>query len=73
MESVQSSLVLSDLFIIVTKAFVFGAIVAIFGCSWGLTTTGGVKGRRAFRDVRSGDNLGINFRGQFFPVFSTIS
>lgn len=42
--SVQSALVLSDLFIIVTKAFVFGAIVAILGCNWGLTTIGGVKG-----------------------------
>jgi phospholipid/cholesterol/gamma-HCH transport system permease protein len=42
--SIQSDLVLSDLFIIVTKAFIFGAIVAILGCSWGLTTTGGVKG-----------------------------
>jgi phospholipid/cholesterol/gamma-HCH transport system permease protein len=44
LRSVQSVLVLSDLFIIVTKAFVFGALVAILGCSWGLTTIGGVKG-----------------------------
>jgi phospholipid/cholesterol/gamma-HCH transport system permease protein len=44
MGSVQSTLVLSDLFIIVVKALVFGAIVAVLGCSWGLTTIGGVKG-----------------------------
>jgi phospholipid/cholesterol/gamma-HCH transport system permease protein len=44
MGSVQSTLVLSDLFIIVIKALVFGAIVAVLGCSWGLTTIGGVKG-----------------------------
>jgi phospholipid/cholesterol/gamma-HCH transport system permease protein len=44
MRSVQSMLVLSDLFMIVIKALVFGAIVAVLGCSWGLTTIGGVKG-----------------------------
>jgi phospholipid/cholesterol/gamma-HCH transport system permease protein len=44
LRSVQSVIVLSDLLNIVIKAFIFGAIVAIFGCSWGLTTTGGVKG-----------------------------
>ncbi|MBL1177356.1 MlaE family lipid ABC transporter permease subunit [Pantanalinema sp. GBBB05] len=26
------------------KGFVFGALIAIIGCSWGLTTTGGAKG-----------------------------
>jgi phospholipid/cholesterol/gamma-HCH transport system permease protein len=44
LRSVQSVLVLSDLLSIVVKAFIFGAIVAVLGCSWGLTTTGGVKG-----------------------------
>jgi ABC-type transport system involved in resistance to organic solvents, permease component len=26
------------------KSVVFGALIAIIGCSWGLTTTGGAKG-----------------------------
>lgn len=44
LDSVQAFLNLTDLFNVVLKAFVFGAIVAVIGCSWGLTTTGGVKG-----------------------------
>lgn len=44
LDSVQAFLNLNDLFNVVLKAFVFGAIVAVIGCSWGLTTTGGVKG-----------------------------
>jgi phospholipid/cholesterol/gamma-HCH transport system permease protein len=44
LRSVQLVLVPSDLLSIVIKAFIFGAIVAILGCSWGLTTVGGVKG-----------------------------
>jgi phospholipid/cholesterol/gamma-HCH transport system permease protein len=44
LDSVQAFLNLTDLFNVFLKAFVFGAIVAIVGCSWGLTTTGGVKG-----------------------------
>lgn len=44
LDSVQAFLNLTDLFDVLVKAFVFGAIVAVIGCSWGLTTTGGVKG-----------------------------
>ncbi|NJO40067.1 MAG: MlaE family lipid ABC transporter permease subunit [Cyanobacteria bacterium CRU_2_1] len=44
LESVRSLLTLSDLFNVVIKAFIFGAIVAILSCSWGLTTTGGARG-----------------------------
>ena len=44
LSSVRLTLQVSDLFNLVLKASIFGAIVAILGCSWGLTTTGGVKG-----------------------------
>ncbi|HEY9643175.1 MAG TPA: MlaE family lipid ABC transporter permease subunit [Coleofasciculaceae cyanobacterium] len=44
LDSVRSILQVTDLFNLVLKAFIFGAIVAVLGCSWGLTTTGGVKG-----------------------------
>jgi phospholipid/cholesterol/gamma-HCH transport system permease protein len=33
-----------DLFSAMIKAVIFGALIAIIGCSWGLTTTGGAKG-----------------------------
>jgi phospholipid/cholesterol/gamma-HCH transport system permease protein len=26
------------------KSLVFGVLIAVIGCSWGLTTTGGAKG-----------------------------
>jgi phospholipid/cholesterol/gamma-HCH transport system permease protein len=42
--SLQSLLQLTDLFSILLKGFIFGALVGVLGCSWGLTTTGGVKG-----------------------------
>jgi phospholipid/cholesterol/gamma-HCH transport system permease protein len=44
LRSVQSVLALTDLMNVVIKSVVFGSLVAIIGCSWGLTTTGGVKG-----------------------------
>ncbi|MBW4562468.1 MAG: MlaE family lipid ABC transporter permease subunit [Mojavia pulchra JT2-VF2] len=43
LDSVRSFLEPSDLWIILLKGFIFGAIVAINGCSWGLTTKGGAK------------------------------
>lgn len=33
-----------DLISSMIKAFVFGVLIAVIGCSWGLTTTGGAKG-----------------------------
>lgn len=33
-----------DIFSAMIKAFCFGIFIAIIGCSWGLTTTGGAKG-----------------------------
>lgn len=44
LDSAQSFLEVWDLGSAALKAVVFGALVAIIGCSWGLTTTGGAKG-----------------------------
>ena len=44
LESVQSFLQIWDLVSAIIKAVIFGALIAIIGCSWGLTTTGGAKG-----------------------------
>lgn len=44
LDSAQSFLEVWDLGSAAVKAVVFGALVAIIGCSWGLTTTGGAKG-----------------------------
>jgi phospholipid/cholesterol/gamma-HCH transport system permease protein len=43
-ESIQSFLQLWDLISALIKAVMFGGIIAIIGCNWGLTTTGGAKG-----------------------------
>ncbi|MBD2353909.1 ABC transporter permease [Tolypothrix sp. FACHB-123] len=43
LESVRSFLEPLDLWIVLLKGFIFGAIVAVNGCSWGLTTRGGAK------------------------------
>ncbi len=40
----NSFLTLDDLFAVLLKALVFGLIVSVVGCSWGLTTWGGAKG-----------------------------
>lgn len=44
LNSVQSVLSLTDLYNVLLKGVIFGALVALIGCSWGLSTTGGVKG-----------------------------
>jgi phospholipid/cholesterol/gamma-HCH transport system permease protein len=44
LDSVQNFLQVWDLWTAILKAVVFGALVSIIGCSWGLTTTGGAKG-----------------------------
>jgi phospholipid/cholesterol/gamma-HCH transport system permease protein len=44
LNSLQTILSLMDLFNVMLKSFVFGGLLGIIGCSWGLTTTGGVKG-----------------------------
>ena len=43
-DSIQNFLKVWDLWTAVIKSVVFGGLVAIIGCSWGMTTTGGAKG-----------------------------
>ncbi|MEM9136257.1 MAG: ABC transporter permease, partial [Cyanobacteria bacterium P01_F01_bin.42] len=44
LDSVQNFLSLWDVISSLLKAIVFGALLAIIGASWGLTTRGGAKG-----------------------------
>lgn len=44
LDSAQNFLGVWDLVTALIKAVVFGALIAIIGCNWGLTTTGGAKG-----------------------------
>jgi phospholipid/cholesterol/gamma-HCH transport system permease protein len=44
LNSARNFLDVGDLFSAVIKAVVFGALIAVIGTSWGLTTTGGAKG-----------------------------
>ncbi len=44
LESAKNFLSVWDLLSSLIKAVVFGALIAIIGCNWGLTTTGGAKG-----------------------------
>lgn len=44
LDSVNNFLTVWDLVCGPIKGFVFGALIAIIGCSWGLTTSGGAKG-----------------------------
>ena len=43
-ESIQDFVQVWDLISATIKAIIFGGLIAIIGCSWGLTTTGGAKG-----------------------------
>ncbi len=43
-DSIQDFLKVRDLMTAIIKSIVFGGLVAIIGCSWGMTTTGGAKG-----------------------------
>jgi phospholipid/cholesterol/gamma-HCH transport system permease protein len=42
--STQNFLGVWDLINAMIKGAIFGGLIAIIGCSWGLTTTGGAKG-----------------------------
>ncbi len=44
LKSAHSFLQVWDLVSAVIKSVVFGGLIAVIGCSWGLTTTGGAKG-----------------------------
>ena len=43
-ESINTFLQVWDLVSAMIKSVIFGALIAIIGCNWGLTTTGGAKG-----------------------------
>lgn len=42
--SVQEFLTINDLLVVLLKAVVFGMVVAVNSCSWGLNASGGVRG-----------------------------
>lgn len=44
LNSIREFLTIKDLLMVLVKSFLFGAVVALIGCGWGLTTNGGVKG-----------------------------
>ena len=44
LDSIQTFLSVRDVFSGPIKGIVFGALIAIIGCNWGLTTSGGAKG-----------------------------
>lgn len=44
LDSVKNFLKVSDIVSGPIKCIVFGALIAVIGCSWGLTTSGGAKG-----------------------------
>jgi phospholipid/cholesterol/gamma-HCH transport system permease protein len=44
LDSARNFLDIWDIFSAIIKASCFGVLIAIIGCSWGLTTTGGAKG-----------------------------
>jgi phospholipid/cholesterol/gamma-HCH transport system permease protein len=44
LDSVRNFMHVWDLLSAILKSIVFGGLVAVIGCSWGLTTTGGAKG-----------------------------
>lgn len=44
LDSVRNFINVWDIYSAMIKASCFGAMIAVIGCSWGLTTTGGAKG-----------------------------
>jgi phospholipid/cholesterol/gamma-HCH transport system permease protein len=44
LDSIKTFLTVRDILTGPIKGIVFGALIAIIGCNWGLTTTGGAKG-----------------------------
>ena len=44
LDSIRNFMQVWDLLSALLKSIVFGGLVAVIGCSWGLTTTGGAKG-----------------------------
>lgn len=44
LDSVKNFLAIWDILVCLIKSVVFGSLIAIIGCNWGLTTSGGAKG-----------------------------
>jgi len=44
LNSVRNFVGVWDILCCIIKSFIFGGLIAIIGCNWGLTTTGGAKG-----------------------------
>ena len=44
LDSIRNFMQIWDVLSALVKSIVFGGLVAVIGCSWGLTTTGGAKG-----------------------------
>jgi phospholipid/cholesterol/gamma-HCH transport system permease protein len=44
LDSIKAFLTIKDVFTGPIKGLVFGALIAIIGCNWGITTSGGAKG-----------------------------
>ena len=44
LDSASKALQKSDIFALILKSVVFGAIISSVSCSWGMTTQGGAKG-----------------------------
>jgi phospholipid/cholesterol/gamma-HCH transport system permease protein len=66
LDSVQGFLGLWDIWSALLKAMVFGAIIAVIGSSWGMTTTGGAKGVGQSTTAAVVTTLVIIFISNFF-------
>ena len=66
LDSVRNFLSLWDIMSAMFKAFCFGTFIAIIGCSWGLTTTGGAKGVGESTTTAVVTSLLIIFISNFF-------
>ncbi|MFM1841638.1 MAG: ABC-type transport system involved in resistance to organic solvent, permease component [Cyanobacteriota bacterium] len=66
LNSVQAFTELWDVFSALIKSVIFGVIIAIIGCNWGLTTTGGAKGVGESTTTAVVTSLLTIFIGNFF-------
>jgi phospholipid/cholesterol/gamma-HCH transport system permease protein len=66
LDSVQGFVALWDIWSALLKAMVFGAIIAVVGSSWGMTTTGGAKGVGQSTTAAVVTTLVIIFISNFF-------
>lgn len=66
LDSARNFLEMWDIFSAMIKAACFGVLIAIIGCSWGLTTTGGAKGVGQSTTTAVVTSLLIIFISNFF-------